>query len=42
VEKLLITLKPSISTIIFVKKDVSKIPYREVEKEIAELLKKVF
>jgi ribonuclease P protein component len=42
VEKLLITLKPGISAIIFAKKDVSKVPYGEVEKEITELLKKAF
>ncbi len=42
VEKLLITLKPGISAIIFAKKDVSKAPFGDVEKEIIELLKKVF
>ena len=42
VEKLLITLKPSISAIIFAKKDVSEVPFGEVEKEIIELLNKIF
>ena len=40
VEKLLINLKPGFSTVIFAKKDVSKAPYSEIEKEIIELLKK--
>ena len=40
VEKLLITLKPGISAIIFAKKDVSKAPFGEIKKEITELLKK--
>ena len=40
VEKLLITLKPSISAIIFAKKDVSSLPFSEIEKEIVELMKK--
>lgn len=42
VETLLITQKPSISAIIFAKKDVSKVPFGEIEKEIIELLKKAF
>jgi len=42
VEKLLITFKPGISAIIFAKKDVSKMPLGEVEKELVELLKRVF
>jgi ribonuclease P protein component len=42
VEKLLITLKPGISAIIFAKKDVSKVPFGEIEKEITELLKRIF
>jgi ribonuclease P protein component len=41
VEKLLITQKPSISAILFAKKDVSKMPFGEVEKEIQELLNKL-
>lgn len=40
VEKLLIAQKPSISAVIFSKKDVSKVAFEEVEKEITELLKK--
>ena len=50
VEKLLIAQKPSISAIIFArpngassgraKKDVSKMPFGEMEKEIVELLRK--
>ena len=42
VEKLLITIKPSISAIIFAKKDVSGLPYSAIEQEIKELLKRVF
>jgi len=41
VEKLLTTLKPGFSVVFFVKKDVSQLPYSEVEKEVVELLKKV-
>jgi ribonuclease P protein component len=40
VEKLLITLKTGSSVVIFAKKDVSTLPYLEIEKEILELLKK--
>ena len=40
VEKLLITIKPGFSAIIFVKKDISTLPFTEVEKEVVELLKK--
>lgn len=42
VEKLLITLKPGISAIVFAKKDVSKVAFSEIEKELVELLKRVF
>jgi len=42
VEKLLITLKPGISAILFAKKDVTKVPFEEIEKEITELLKRIF
>ena len=40
VEKLLTTLKPGFSVIIFAKKDVSKVSFGETEKEIIELLRK--
>ena len=40
VEKLLITTKPGISSLIFCKKDVSKLAFREIEKEIFDLLGK--
>lgn len=40
VEKLLITLKPGLSAVIFAKKDISKLPFAEVEKEVMELLRK--
>jgi ribonuclease P protein component len=40
VEKHLSSLKPGLSIIIFAKKDVSTLPYKEIEVEIMELLKK--
>lgn len=40
VEKLLITIKPGFSVIVFVKKDILPLSFAEVEKEMAELLKK--
>lgn len=40
VEKLLITIKPGFLAIIFVKKDVSTLPFVEVEKEVVGLLRK--
>ena len=40
VEKLLITTKPGFLAILLAKKDVSTLPYKEIEKEIIELLKK--
>ncbi len=40
VEKLLITLKPAFSMVIFAKKDVSKLPFSAIEQEITELLRK--
>ena len=42
VENLLTTIKPGFFVIIFAKKDVSRMPYSELEKEITELLKRVF
>jgi ribonuclease P protein component len=41
VEKLLITIKPGVSAIFFVKKDVLKKTYGEMEIEIKQLLKEV-
>ena len=40
VEKLLTTLKPGFLGIFLAKKDVSALPYGEIEKEIKELVKK--
>ncbi len=40
VEKLLISLKPGYLGVIFAKKDVSTVPYKEIEVEITELLRK--
>lgn len=41
VEKLLITLKPGISAIIFAKKDISRVSFSEIQKELTELLNKL-
>lgn len=41
IEKVYSSLKPGFSVVIFNKKDISKMPYFEIEKEILELLKKV-
>jgi ribonuclease P protein component len=40
VENLLISIKTGLSVILLAKKDVSTLPYLELEKEITELLKK--
>jgi ribonuclease P protein component len=40
VEKLLISLKPGFSCLVFTKKDVSRLSYKEIEKEILALLKR--
>jgi ribonuclease P protein component len=40
VENLLTTLKSGYSVLFFAKKDVSALPYSEIEKEITELLRK--
>ena len=40
VEKLLITIKPGFSVIFLAKKDISTLPYIDIEKEIIELLEK--
>ena len=39
-EKLLSDLKPGFSGIIFAKKDISTLPYSEIEKEVVKLLTK--
>ena len=40
VENLLITIKPGFSVIFIAKKDISTLPYLELEKEVVDLLKK--
>lgn len=40
VEKVLLSIKPGFSILMFAKKDVSVIPYTEIEKEILDLLVK--
>jgi ribonuclease P protein component len=40
VEKFLITIKPGFLVVVFVKKDISTLPFVEINKEVLELLKK--